>query len=151
VTVYVTDEQDQPVDTDELVALARHVLKREGVTGGMELSVVLVDPATIADLNQQHLGKDGPTDVLAFPMDAPGESPTEVPGMLGDVVLCPSVAAEQAPGLGRSVGDEIRLLTVHGILHLLGMDHADPEDERTMFARTDELLASFTGVHGGRS
>ncbi|MBS3941383.1 MAG: rRNA maturation RNase YbeY, partial [Actinobacteria bacterium] len=104
---------------------------------------LLVDETTIAGLNAQHMGKDGPTDVLAFPIDAPGESPPDAPAILGDVVLCPAVAHEQASGFGRTPDDEVRLLAVHGILHLLGMDHADPEEERAMFGLTDELLASY--------
>lgn len=146
--IYVADEQDRPVDSDELVALAQHVMREQRVRPEMELSVLLVDEATMASLNQQHMGEDGPTDVLAFPMDAPGETPADAPAVLGDVVLCPAVAEQQAPGQGRRVEDEIRLLTVHGILHLLGMDHADEQEERSMFARTDELLASF-GARSG--
>jgi len=105
--------------------------------------VLLVDAETIAALNEQHLGGDGPTDVLAFPLDEPGETPPGVPAILGDVVLCPAVAAEQAERADHGPGDEIRMLTVHGLLHLLGMDHASPEQEREMFGRTDELLASY--------
>lgn len=141
--VYLADEQDVDVDTDDLLALARHVLDRQRVPGDMELSVLLVDRDTIAALNRVHLGKRGPTDVLAFPIDEPGESPRDVPAVLGDVVLCPAVAEEQAPRFDRSPQDELRLLTVHGILHLLGMDHADPAEERAMFGLTDELLAAY--------
>jgi len=149
VAVCVIDEQDRPVDTDDLAALARHVLEHEQVSGGVELSLLLVDEATITQLNGQYMGKDVPTDVLAFPIDEPDESFGEVPTVLGDVVLCPEVAAQRAPALGRRPDDEIRLLTVHGILHLLGMDHAEPDDEQAMFQRTDELLASFASMRGG--
>ncbi|MFP4310716.1 MAG: rRNA maturation RNase YbeY [Nitriliruptoraceae bacterium] len=139
--VYLADEQDEPVDTEDLLDLARYVLHAQRVPADMEVALLLVDADTIAGLNQTHLGKEGPTDVLAFPIDEPGETPPDVPAVLGDVVLCPAVAAAQAPGLKRSAHEELRLLTVHGLLHLLGMDHAEPEEERAMFARTEELLA----------
>jgi probable rRNA maturation factor len=141
--VFLADEQDVEVDADDLVALARHVLQAQRVPPDMELSLLLVDRDTIAALNVEHMGKDGPTDVLAFPIDVPGETPPDAPAILGDVVLCPAVAHEQAAGFGRTPADEVRLLTVHGILHLLGMDHADPDEERAMFGLTDDLLASY--------
>lgn len=141
--VFLADEQDIPVDADDLVALARHVLREQRVPEDMELALLLVDETTIAGLNAQHMGKEGPTDVLAFPIDAPGEAAPDAPAILGDVVLCPAVAHQQASSFGRTPDDEVRLLTVHGILHLLGMDHADPEEERAMFGLTDELLASY--------
>lgn len=144
--VYLADEQDLDIDGEDLLALARHVLRERRVPDEMELAILLVDRDTIGALNAEHLGKDGPTDVLAFPIDEPGESPPGGPAILGDVVLCPAVAHEQAAGLGRTPDDELRLLTVHGILHLLGMDHAEPEEERAMFSLTDELLASYGGT-----
>jgi probable rRNA maturation factor len=142
VAVYLADEQAAAVDTDDLLDLARHVLAERGVPDDMELALLLVDEPTIAALNEEHLGKEGPTDVLAFPIDEPGETPPGVPSILGDVVLCPTVAHAQAPRFGRTPHDEVRLLTVHGILHLLGMDHATPADEARMFGLTDDLLAS---------
>jgi probable rRNA maturation factor len=143
VPIFLADEQDVDVDADDLVTLARHVLDQRRVPPDMELSLLLVDRDTIASLNETHLGTTGPTDVLAFPIDEPGETPPDVPAILGDVVLCPAVAHEQAPRFERSPHEELRLLTVHGILHLLGMDHADPEEEREMFGLTDRLLASY--------
>jgi probable rRNA maturation factor len=143
--IFLADEQDLEVDGDDLVALAAHVVEQQRVPADMELSLLLVDRDTIAGLNEAHLGKPGPTDVLAFPIDEPGESPPDVPAILGDVVLCPAVAYEQAARLDRTPHEELRLLTVHGILHLLGMDHADPEEEREMFGLTDRLLASYAG------
>lgn len=142
-TVFVADEQGSTVDTDDLVALVEHVLEDRGVPRDMQVSVLLVDEATIAALNEQHLDGDGPTDVLAFPIDMPGETPPGVPAILGDVVLCPAVAAEQAAHAGQSPDEELRMLTVHGLLHLLGMDHADTAGEREMFGLTDELLESY--------
>jgi probable rRNA maturation factor len=145
VAIFLSDEQSEPVDDDDLAALARHVLAVRSVPGDMELSLLLVDAPTMAALNEQHMGKQGPTDVLAFPIDEPGESPPDAPAVLGDVVLCPAVATEQAPRFGRTAHEELQLLTVHGILHLLGMDHDDPESERRMFTMTDELLAGHRG------
>jgi probable rRNA maturation factor len=143
VAVYLTDEQDLAVDAEDLLHLARHTLRAERVPDDMELALLLVDPEAIAALNATHLGKEGPTDVLAFPIDEPGESPPGAPAVLGDVVLCPAIANAQAGAHGRSPRDELRLLTVHGILHLLGMDHAEPDEERRMFARTDQLLVAY--------
>jgi probable rRNA maturation factor len=140
VAVYLADEQTEVVDTEDLLDLARHVLRARRVPGDMEVALLLVDADTIAGLNETHLGKVGPTDVLAFPIDEPGETPPDVPAVLGDVVLCPAVAAAQAPRFHRTAHDELRLLTVHGLLHLLGMDHAEPAQEREMFALTDQLL-----------
>jgi probable rRNA maturation factor len=144
--IFVADEQDHPVATDDLAALAGHVLADRDVPREMEFSLLLVDEATIAVLNEQHLGGTGPTDVLAFPIDEPGESPPGPPSVLGDVVLCPAVAARQAERAGHDLRDELRMLTVHGILHLLGMDHADPDGEREMFGLTDELLRGYAEV-----
>lgn len=141
--VYATDEQDQPVDLDDLVGVARHVVAAQRIPEEMELSILVVDRETMAALNAEHMGADGPTDVLAFPIDEPGESGIEGPSILGDVVLCPAVAAEQAAERSRTAQQELRMLTVHGILHLLGMDHDSPERERVMFQLTDELLAGF--------
>lgn len=140
--VFLADEQDLDVDGDDLVRLTRHVLDRQRVPSEMEVALLLVDETTIAGLNQQHLGASGPTDVLAFPIDEPGESSPDTPSILGDIVLCPSIAYAQATRFARTPHDELRLLTVHGLLHLLGMDHADAATEREMFALTDTLLAS---------
>ena len=140
--VFLADEQALAVDADDLVVLAQHVLTARRVPVDMEIALLLVDEDTIARLNKQHLGHDGPTDVLAFPIDEPGESPIAGPAILGDVVLCPAVAQRQAVERDVSEHSELQLLTVHGILHLLGMDHAEPEEERAMFALTDELLAA---------
>lgn len=146
--VFLADEQECDVDGDDLVRLARHVLGVRRVPADMEVALLLVDEATIAGLNAEHLGHTGPTDVLAFPIDEPGESPPDSPSVLGDVVLCPAVAYAQASELGREPHDELRLLTVHGLLHLLGMDHADETTEREMFALTDDLLASDARTRG---
>ena len=111
-----------------------------------ELCIKAVDEATIAELNERWMDKEGPTDVLAFPMDElrPGlvdEDPEE--GVLGDLVLCPAVAARQAATAGHSEAAEVELLTVHGILHLLGYDHAEPEEHREMFGLQDQILGEW--------
>ena len=158
IEVFVADEQsDHPVDAPRWDKLARDVLKAQKVKGDAELSVLFVDEQTIAALNEKFLGKQGPTDVLAFPMDelrppppgsgrgdqgAAGDA-TSPPGLLGDVVLCPEVAAEQAAQAHHPLRDELELLCTHGILHLLGYDHAEPEERTAMFGLQDELLATW--------
>jgi len=126
--------------------LCRFVLDRMRVHPLAELSIVLVDVTAMTELHEKWMNEPGPTDVLAFPMDElrPGmvnEEPEE--GILGDLVLCPSIAAEQAKTAGHSTTDELDLLTVHGILHLLGYDHAEPEEHREMFGLQDRLLGEW--------
>ena len=120
-----------------------------------ELSVLAVDVATMSSLHEQWMDEEGPTDVLSFPMDElrPGNDDEEPePGLLWDVVLCPAVAAQQADAAGHSTEQELDLLTTHGILHLLGYDHAEPDEEREMFGLQGELLRSWAesrpGTHG---
>lgn len=141
--VFLADEQAEPVDGARLVKLATFTLDALHVPSEMECALLLVDTETIAQLNRDHMGHDGPTDVLAFPIDEPGESVVGPPAILGDVVLCPAVAVTQAHANGQSVDDELAMLTVHGILHLLGWDHRDPQEEQAMFGRTAELLTAF--------
>ena len=161
IEVFVADEQnDQPVDTMRWVRLAESVLTEEGVPGDAELSMLFVDEAAMADLNKRFLGKDGPTDVLAFPIDeepveggrspdsggtGPGDTsePTDLPTVLGDVVVCPAVAYRNAPEHAGTYEDELALLVVHGLLHLLGMDHEDDEEAEAMEERERMLLAKF--------
>ena len=143
--VFIADEQGNdpaPVDVDaaDLLAVARHVLAERRIPEDMEVSVLLVDPATMASLNSEHMGRPGPTDVLAFPMDEPGQSPPDGPAILGDVVLCPAIAVGQAATNGVSVQAEIAMLTAHGILHLMGFDHGTPAQERAMFGLTTALI-----------
>lgn len=146
-SVQLTDEQSQvEVDGPRLVALARHVLHVRRVPPDMHTGILLVDRDTIASLNEAHMGVSGPTDVLAFPIDQPGTVEPDVPAVLGDVVVCPAVAHEQAARLGRSPQAEVEYLLVHGVLHLLGMDHADDEERDAMFGLTDDLLTSFAAA-----
>jgi len=160
VDVYAADEQTGgEVDLDRWSELARSVLAAQGVSGEAEVSLLFVDEPSIAALNQQFLGREGPTDVLAFPIedepvpggrspDLGGSGPGTEPGdepltLLGDVVVCPVVAARNAVEHGVAYEDELALLVVHGLLHLLGMDHkVDAEAER-MEALERRLLSRF--------
>ncbi|QNN53341.1 rRNA maturation RNase YbeY [Nocardioides mesophilus] len=160
-SIEILDESGADVDPDrlaELARLARFVMDRMRVHPQAELCLKLVDEPTIAELNGRWMGKDGPTDVLAFPMDElrPGlvnEDPEE--GVLGDLVLCHTVAARQADEArgkgqpGYSTDDEVDLLTVHGILHLLGYDHAEPEEHAEMFGLQARLLAEWQAARTG--
>jgi probable rRNA maturation factor len=162
VEVFAADEQTAiPIDTMRWVRLAEAVLAAEGVKGDTELSMLFVDETAISDLNQRFLGKSGPTDVLAFPIDeepveggrspdsggtGPGylpAEPTDLPVLLGDVVICPVVAERNAPEHAGTFDDEVALLVVHGILHLLGMDHMDETEAEAMEKREQDLLARF--------
>lgn len=161
VDVHAADEQsDHPVEVARWSRLAGSVLEAEGVTEDAEVSLLFVDEATIAALNERFLGRSGPTDVLAFPIDdedepggrtpdrgTPGpvsaEPEPEPPRLVGDVVICPTVATRNAADHGVGVDDEVALLVVHGILHLLGMDHEDDEEAERMERRERELLARF--------
>ena len=146
VSIEVIDESGTEVDLRDLARLSRFAMDRMRVHPQAELCIKAVDRATIAELNQRWMDKDGPTDVLAFPMDElrPGLVDTEPEeGVLGDLVLCPEVAAEQGAAAGHGTTAEIELLCVHGILHLLGYDHAEPEEHREMFGLQDELLAAW--------
>ncbi len=146
VCVLVSDEQgDQPVDTQRWANLARSVLDAEGVPDAGELSMAFVAEGAMADLNQRFAGEEGPTDVLAFPIDD-GDPGDGTPAMLGDVVICPAVAARtarNAAGHGGTYEDELALLVVHGILHLMGMDHENPSEAQLMRRRERELLDRF--------
>jgi probable rRNA maturation factor len=160
VSIEILEESGSSVDLDELSRLARFAMDRMRVHPQAELCIKIVDEATIAELNQQWMGKEGPTDVLAFPMDElrPGlvdEEPEE--GVLGDLAVCPAVAERQAAEAraqgrtGHTTEDELSLLTVHGILHLLGYDHAEPEEHKEMFGLQARLLAEWQGVRRGEA
>ena len=145
-TIEVIDESGHALDVQGLSTLSRFVMDRMRVHPQAELCIKAVDEATITGLNEKWMGKEGPTDVLAFPMDElrPGLVNEELEeGMLGDLVLCPAVAERQAVTAGHSTEAEIELLTVHGILHLLGYDHAEPEEHKEMFGLQDRLLGEW--------
>ena len=152
-SIEIQNESGVELDERRTQRLARFTMDRMRVHPLAELCVTAVDPGTIAELNAKWMEKDGPTDVLAFPMDElrPGmvnEEPEE--GILGDLVLCPVVAAEQALVAGHSTAAELDLLTVHGILHLLGYDHAEPEEKTEMFALQTRLLAEWVDHEAAR-
>jgi len=147
-SIEIANESGVDVNSDTILAVARHALDEMGVNPLAELSVLCVDVEYMTELNHRWMDGDGPTDVLAFPMDegsvdhGPGEGSGE-PALLGDIVLCPEVAAKQAATAGHATIDELALLTVHGILHLLGYDHAEPEEEAEMFGLQARLLESW--------
>jgi probable rRNA maturation factor len=158
IDIYAADEQtDFAIDLERWVALARAALEEEGVRAPAEVSLIFCDEPTIAELNEQFMGKTGPTDVLSFPIDAedeptgrvpdaggtgPGEPPTnEIPQLVGDILLCPSVAARNAVDHEVSFDDEVALLIVHGVLHLRGWDHMVDEEAELMEARERDILS----------
>jgi probable rRNA maturation factor len=145
-SIEVNNESGYAVEEVEFAALGRHVLDALNVHPGTELSILLVTSEVMSELHQQWMDEPGPTDVLSFPMDElrPGtEGEPAPPGLLGDVVLCPEVAAAQALDAGHSTSEELLLLTTHGILHLLGFDHAEPDERTEMFDLQRRLLLTF--------
>ncbi len=147
----VRNDSDDPYDTAGLQRLAVFLLAELGMAPDAELSVTLVDEGAMADLHVEWMGEPGPTDVLSFPMDeltvpAPGAPP--VSGVLGDVVLCPAVARRQAVVAGHGEVHEMNVLLTHGVLHLLGHDHAEPDEERAMFDLQRRLVADFERSDG---
>jgi probable rRNA maturation factor len=157
-SIDIANEAGVAVDEIGLAAVARFTLDQMRIHPLAELSILLVDEQAMAELHQKYMGEPGPTDVLAFPMDElrpPGmggnragdadDGPDE---LLGDVVLCPQVAAGQAVTAGHSTQDELELLCVHGILHLLGYDHAEPEEHAAMFGAQDQLLKAWRAKKG---
>jgi probable rRNA maturation factor len=145
-SVDVNNESGYDVDEAEFAALTRYVLDAMHVHPQTDVSIRLVDTDAMTDLHLQWMDEPGPTDVLSFPMDElrPGREGEPSPvGLLGDVVLCPEVAAQQARAAGHSTAEELLLLTTHGLLHLLGYDHAEPDEEKEMFALQRQLLLTF--------
>jgi len=145
-SIEVNNESSIPVDETVLLRLASYALDQMHVHPDAELAIVLVDEAAMEQLHVQWMDEPGPTDVLSFPMDElrPGTEDQPTPaGLLGDVVLCPQVAEAQAQTAGHSTLEELLLLTTHGILHLLGFDHAEPEEEKEMFGIQRDILVGF--------
>ncbi len=146
------DKSDEEVDTERWAQLASHVLDAEGVPNG-EMGLLFVSEDEMARLNAVHMDGSGPTDVLSFPIDeVPGSdkraatgasTPNEAELMVGDVVICPLVAKANAAAEGRGTDDEVALLVVHGVLHLLGMDHAEPDEAARMQALERDYLDRF--------
>jgi probable rRNA maturation factor len=148
VTIEVANESGIDVSESELISVAQFVIAQMDVNPAAELSMVLLDSAAMADLHMRWMDLPGPTDVMSFPMDElePGgrpDAPEPGPAMLGDIVLCPEFAAEQAASAGHSLGHELALLTIHGVLHLLGYDHAEPDEEKEMFGLQRRLLEDW--------
>jgi probable rRNA maturation factor len=151
VSIDVLNETEFGLDELELVALARYVLGEMKVHPQADLCLRLVDEAAMETLHVQWMDLPGPTDVMSFPMDElrPGSDGDDLEeGVLGDIVLCPSVAQKQAEDAGHATEEELLLLTTHGILHLLGYDHAEPEEEREMFELQRQLLLTFLATRG---
>ncbi len=161
--IEINNESGADVDEPALAQLSRFVLDEMGVNPQAELSIVLLDPDAMAALHEQWMDLAGPTDVMAFPMDVDNAPPlAEPPGpaglgpdhdpepdsMLGDVVLCPVVAGEQATEAGHSTASELTLLTTHGILHLLGYDHGDAAEEKEMFDLQASLVSAWVAKTG---
>jgi probable rRNA maturation factor len=145
-TIDINNESGHEVDSARLVRLATFALDQLRIHPQAELSILLVDEDTMSAYHEKYMGEAGPTDVLSFPMDElrPPNDDEEPPhGLLGDIVLCPAVTNRQAAEHGRSPEAEAEYLLVHGILHLLGFDHADEAEKREMFGLKDTILARW--------
>ena len=145
-SIEINNESELEVDEGRVLALATFALDHMHLHKDTDLAIVFVDEPAMEVLHIQWMDEPGPTDVLSFPMDElrPGTEGDLTPaGLLGDIVVCPQVAAEQAKTAGHATINEILLLTTHGILHLLGFDHAEPDEEREMFGLQREILEAF--------
>ncbi|MEO9139130.1 MAG: rRNA maturation RNase YbeY [Jatrophihabitans sp.] len=160
-SVEVNNESGVDLDEVALADLGRFVMDALRIDPLADVSIYLVDPDTMAEYHLRWMDLPGPTDVMAFPMDGVGGpadrvDPSAPPGteqnpgetMLGDVLLCPVVAADQAASAGHSTEAELHLLCTHGILHLLGYDHGDPDEEREMFQLQAQLTREWSKVSG---
>jgi probable rRNA maturation factor len=146
-SIEINNESGVDVDEPALQRLVTYALDQLHVHPDADLAIVLVDEAAMEQLHVQWMDEPGPTDVLSFPMDElrPGSDDLMTPaGLLGDIVLCPQVAIAQAETAGHSTLDELLLLTTHGLLHLLGFDHAEPDEEKEMFGVQRDILVGFT-------
>jgi probable rRNA maturation factor len=145
-SVDLNNESGLEADSPGLVRLANFTLDQLRIHPQAELSILLVDEDTMSAYHEKYMGEPGPTDVLSFPMDElqpPGDDEEPPLGMLGDIVLCPAVTSRQAAEHGRSADSEAEYLLVHGMLHLLGYDHADDEEKAEMFGLKDRVLAAW--------
>jgi probable rRNA maturation factor len=151
-SIEINNESDISVDEIRVLALATFALDYMHLHPDTDLAIVFVDEPAMEVLHIQWMDEPGPTDVLSFPMDElrPGSEGQLTPaGLLGDIVVCPQVAAAQAETAGHEMINEILLLTTHGVLHLLGFDHAEPEEEKEMFGLQREILEAFYGIELG--
>jgi probable rRNA maturation factor len=152
VSIEVCNESGVPVDESLLASVARFSLDAMRVNPAVELSILVVTEEVMSELHERWMDEPGPTDVLSFPMDELAEesrrpdAPDTGPALLGDIVLCPDFAKAQARKAGHTLADELHLLAVHGVLHLLGYDHAEPEEEQEMFGLQARLLESWRGA-----
>ncbi len=145
-TIEINNESDVEVDLKTVRSVAEYVIEQLKLHPMVDLGIIFVNEKPMSDLHVQWMDEPGPTDVLSFPMDElrPGVEDGPMPeGVLGDVVICPQVASLQAQAAGHSTMDEINLLLTHGMLHLLGFDHAEPDEEREMFRLQKSLLEGF--------
>jgi probable rRNA maturation factor len=152
-TIEINNESGIEVDEQVLLRLMEFDLAELHVSPDADLAIVLVDEGAMEALHVQWMDEPGPTDVLSFPMDElrPGTEDMPTPaGLLGDIVLCPQVAETQAVAAKHSMQDELVMLTTHGLLHLLGFDHAEPEEEREMFALQKDLILGFQAAERRR-
>lgn len=150
-SIDVNNESGWEVDEQSVLDVARFALDRMRIHPLSELSVILVDTAAMEQLHIQWMDEPGPTDVMSFPMDElrPGKEGEELPqGLLGDIVLCPEVALKQGKESGHSMDEELQLLTVHGVLHVLGYDHEEPGEEREMFGLQKRILDDWRAARG---
>lgn len=152
-SIEVTNETTERINEAEFVDLARYVFDSLYLHPATELSILFVDEDAMSELHQEWMELEGPTDVMSFPMDElhEGREGDLAPeGLLGDIVVCPSVAASQARIAGHSTEDEMLLLVTHGILHLLGYDHVEPAEEKVMFTLQRKLLLTFLATKNER-
>lgn len=147
----LNNESGIEVDTERLIGLARFALELLRIHPQSELSILLVDSGTMSAYHEKYMDEPGPTDVLSFPMDelrAPAGDDEPPLGLLGDIVLCPEVTAAQAAEHGRTPEEEADYLLIHGLLHLLGHDHAEPGEKKVMFDLNDKIIAAWTAHRG---
>jgi probable rRNA maturation factor len=146
VEVDAADRQDEvAVDVGRYVRLLADALAAEGVAGPGEATLTFVDRDAIVELNETHMGSTGATDVLSFPIDGATALPAGEHRMVGDIVICPGVARDQAAEHTGDADGELALLIVHGALHLCGHDHVEDDDRDRMWARERELLDDLWG------
>ena len=142
----LNESGEADVNEQMLIDVCSFALQTMDVHPDTEATITLVDEPTMADLHVRWMDLEGPTDVMSFPMDelrVPADGQTPPTGVLGDIVMCPTVTARQAPENGRTPDGEAEYLLIHGLLHLLGHDHAEPEEKRIMFGLNDEIIAAW--------
>ena len=145
-SIELNNESEIALDEARVLRLATFALDHMRIHPNADLSIVFVDEPAMEQLHIQWMDEPGATDVLSFPMDElrpGGEGELTPPGLLGDIVICPQVAEKQAVSAGHEAINEILLLTTHGILHLLGFDHAEPDDHAEMFGIQGDILRDF--------